>query len=42
MLRHKNIPFADYGRWAMGGSYQIFLQAPDGTVVEVHQADESK
>jgi glyoxylase I family protein len=42
MLRHKNIPFADYGRWAMGGWYQIFLQAPDGTVVEVHQADESK
>lgn len=39
MLREKNIPFADYGVWAMNGWYQIFLQAPDGTVVEVHQAD---
>ena len=39
MLREKNIPFADYGVWAMGGWYQIFLQDPDGTVIEVHQAD---
>lgn len=39
MLREKNIPFADYGVWAMDGWYQIFLQDPDGTVVEVHQAD---
>ena len=39
MLREKNIPFADYGVWAMGGWYQIFLQDPDGTIIEVHQAD---
>jgi glyoxylase I family protein len=42
MLREKSIPFSDYGRWAMGGWYQIFLQAPDGTIVEVHQADDDK
>jgi glyoxylase I family protein len=41
MLRGRNIPFADYGKWAMGGWYQIFLQAPDGTIVEVHQADDN-
>jgi hypothetical protein len=39
MLRKKNIQFADYGVWAMGGWYQIFLQDPDGTIVEVHQTD---
>jgi len=39
MLREKNVPFADYGVWAMGGWYQIFLQDPDGTIIEVHQAD---
>ena len=39
MLREKHIPFADYGVWAMGGWYQIFLQDPDGTIIEVHQAD---
>ena len=39
MLREKNIQFADYGVWAMSGWYQIFLQDPDGTIVEVHQPD---
>jgi glyoxylase I family protein len=39
MLRKKNIQFADYGVWAMSGWYQIFLQDPDGTIVEVHQTD---
>ena len=39
MLREKNIQFADYGVWAMSGWYQIFLQDPDGTIVEVHQTD---
>jgi len=39
MLREKNIQFADYGVWAMNGWYQIFLQDPDGTIVEVHQTD---
>ena len=28
MLREKNIQFADYGVWAIGGWYQIFLQDP--------------
>ena len=42
MLREKNIPFADYGVWAMGGWYQIFLQDPDGTIIEVHQIDYKK
>lgn len=42
MLREKNIPFADYGVWAIAGWYQIFLQDPDGTVVEVHQTDYKK
>jgi glyoxylase I family protein len=37
MLREKNIQFADYGVWAIGGWYQIFLQDPDGTIVEVHR-----
>jgi glyoxylase I family protein len=39
LLREKNIQFADYGVWAIGGWYQIFLQDPDGTIVEVHQTD---
>ena len=34
-----HIAFADYGVWAIGGWYQIFLQDPDGTIVEVHQTD---
>ena len=42
MLRAKNIQFADYGVWAMAGWYQIFLQDPDGTIVEVHQTDYKK
>lgn len=37
MLKEKGIPFADYGLWAMEGWYQIFLQDPDGTIVEVHE-----
>jgi catechol 2,3-dioxygenase-like lactoylglutathione lyase family enzyme len=38
-LRDAKIPFADYGKWAMGGWYQIFFHDPDGNVIEVHQAD---
>jgi glyoxylase I family protein len=37
MLKEKGIPFADYGLWAMAGWYQIFMQDPDGTIVEVHE-----
>ena len=36
-LRANDIPFADYGVWAMKGWYQIFLFDPVGTVVEIHQ-----
>jgi catechol 2,3-dioxygenase-like lactoylglutathione lyase family enzyme len=39
MLNEKGIQFADYGVWAVGGWYQIFLQDPDGTIIEVHQVD---
>ena len=36
-LEAKNIPYADYGTWAMNGWYQIFFYDPAGTVIEVHQ-----
>ena len=32
----------ELGVWAIGGWYQIFLQDPDGTIVEVHQTDYQK
>jgi len=38
-LDDKGVPYADYGKWAMGGWYQIFFYDPDGNVIEVHQAD---
>ena len=41
-LDRGHIEFADYGVWAIGGWYQIFLQDPDGTIVEVHQTDYKK
>lgn len=31
------IPYSDYGTWAMAGWYQVFFQDPSGTIVEVHQ-----
>ena len=31
------IPYADYGKWAIAGWPQVFLQDPHGNVVEVHQ-----
>ena len=36
-LKEKNIPFSDYGTWAMAGWYQIFFHDPDGNIIEVHQ-----
>lgn len=36
-LEELDIPYADYGKWAIAGWYQIFFNDPDGTVVEVHQ-----
>ena len=31
------ICYSDYGKWAIAGWHQVFLQDPDGNVVEVHQ-----
>jgi glyoxylase I family protein len=39
-LTAKDIPFSDYGVWAMGGWYQIFFHDPSGQVVEIFQADD--
>jgi glyoxylase I family protein len=38
-LEDNGIPYADYGKWAMGGWHQIFFQDPEGNIIEVHQAD---
>ena len=39
-LQEKNIPFSDFGSWAINGWHQIFFYDPDGNVIEVHQAAE--
>ena len=39
-LDDNGVPYADYGKWAMGGWYQIFFYDPEGNVIEVHQADD--
>ncbi len=36
-LTEKNIPFSDYGEWAVKDWDQIFLTDPAGNVIEVHQ-----
>ena len=36
-LEEKNIPYSDYGQWAMNGWHQIFFYDPEGNVIEVHQ-----
>lgn len=36
-LEEQNIPYADYGKWALKGWYQIFFHDPDGNIIEVHQ-----
>jgi catechol 2,3-dioxygenase-like lactoylglutathione lyase family enzyme len=33
----RGIRYSDYGCWAIAGWYQVFLQDPDGNVIEVHQ-----
>lgn len=38
-LEEQGIPYADYGKWAMAGWYQIFFYDPDGNIIEVHQTD---
>ena len=37
-LQEKNIPYSDFGGWAIKGWHQIFFYDPDGNVIEVHQA----
>jgi catechol 2,3-dioxygenase-like lactoylglutathione lyase family enzyme len=39
-LRHANVPFADYGKWAIKGWHQVFFHDPEGNVIEVHQVEE--
>ncbi|MET9565113.1 VOC family protein [Streptomyces tauricus] len=36
-LNKHNVPFADYGEWAVKGWDQIFLTDPAGNVIEIHQ-----
>ena len=36
-LTEKNIPFSDYGEWAVKDWDQIFLTDPAGNVIEIHQ-----
>ncbi len=36
-LETQEIPYADYGKWALKGWYQIFFHDPDGNIIEVHQ-----
>jgi catechol 2,3-dioxygenase-like lactoylglutathione lyase family enzyme len=36
-LDQLGIRYSDYGRWAIAGWHQVFLQDPDGNVIEVHQ-----
>jgi glyoxylase I family protein len=36
-LEERNIPYSDYGAWAMSGWEQIFFYDPDGNIIEVHQ-----
>jgi catechol 2,3-dioxygenase-like lactoylglutathione lyase family enzyme len=36
-LETQGIPYADYGKWALKGWYQIFFHDPDGNIIEVHQ-----
>jgi catechol 2,3-dioxygenase-like lactoylglutathione lyase family enzyme len=36
-LEEAGIPYADYGKWALKGWYQIFFHDPDGNIIEVHQ-----
>ncbi|WP_209440617.1 VOC family protein [Streptomyces mutabilis] len=39
-LTKHNVPFADYGEWAVKGWDQIFLTDPAGNVIEIHQVME--
>jgi catechol 2,3-dioxygenase-like lactoylglutathione lyase family enzyme len=36
-LDELGIRYSDYGNWAIAGWHQVFLQDPDGNVIEVHQ-----
>jgi catechol 2,3-dioxygenase-like lactoylglutathione lyase family enzyme len=36
-LEAQQIPYADYGKWALAGWHQIFFHDPNGYIIEVHQ-----
>ncbi|WP_017615651.1 VOC family protein [Nocardiopsis salina] len=38
-LDHHNIPYSDYGYWAIQGWRQVFLSDPAGNIIEIHQVD---
>ena len=39
-LTERDVPFADFGAWAIEGWHQIFFHDPEGNIVEVHQVGE--
>lgn len=39
-LRANDVPFSDYGKWAIGGWHQVFVQDPAGNVIEIHQVND--
>jgi len=41
-LTEREIPFSDYGNWAIEGWHQIFFHDPEGNIVEVHQVSSCK
>jgi glyoxylase I family protein len=36
-LKAMNVPFADYGEWAIPNCHQVYFHDPEGNVLEVHQ-----
>jgi glyoxylase I family protein len=41
-LEARNVPYADFGDYAVKGWQQIFFHDPSGTMIEVHQVDEGE
>ena len=38
-LDKNNVPYSDYGYWAIKGWHQVFLSDPAGNIIEIHQVD---
>jgi glyoxylase I family protein len=36
-LKDNDVPYSDFGDWAMKGWQQIFFYDPDGNIIEVHE-----